>query len=608
MALLSILGVIKMVVNKTIVNKDTKMNANPNKTSTSINTMNQTSTSKANMITKLRLSFIPSLILGSTLSLILSFLLNLTLSPTSFAAPTTFTVTNTNDSGAGSLRQAIEDANSNGNPGDQDVIEFDIAGFGDKVIEPQSTLTITQSVLIDGYTQGDAEENTQPWPEAMDGVIRVGINAMDGNIEVQSDNVTIKGIAITGSISHQIIITDSDSFVLTGSYLGITQTGFDHFWGSGIGDFGGGISITSSDNVEIGGTSPADRNVIGRCNDACIGIHGTSGNSSDNVLVAGNNIGIAIDNVAPITANGFDPSITGGIGIEVHRYTSNVKIGDSASSVGNYLAYNTKGSIYAKDTSSLTIAANWIINNWTGTGSPPWGAGVVLEGVNGATIGGNTSNKGNIIAGNESGSLVIRNSADTSEASRDISIMHNKFGVMNDGTTAFPNEVDAGAVYIGEDSHDMIIRNNTIHNTVYTQWASSGANGIRIEGNSQRIAVLQNSIYNNAGLGIDIHGNYNAHDANDAGDVDSGPNGLLNSPGYTQIVEDGGNTEVIFTADLQAGDYRIEFFSNTVADPSGYGEGETYLGYVNITHDGNGLQEFNHTLSGNGPLRVWLNS
>src|SRR5918993_2579989 len=76
----------------------------------------------------------------------------------SYAADT-LTVTNTNDSGAGSLRQAILDANATDGAS---VIDFNISGTGVKTIRPTSALpTITEPVTIDGYTQNDARPNTK---------------------------------------------------------------------------------------------------------------------------------------------------------------------------------------------------------------------------------------------------------------------------------------------------------------------------------------------------------------------------------------------------------------------------------------------------------------
>src|SRR5262245_15297541 len=73
-------------------------------------------------------------------------------------APATFTVINTLDSGAGSLRQAILGANAA--PG-ADLIDFQIPGAGVHTISPTSTLpAITDTVTIDGYTQPGAAANT----------------------------------------------------------------------------------------------------------------------------------------------------------------------------------------------------------------------------------------------------------------------------------------------------------------------------------------------------------------------------------------------------------------------------------------------------------------
>ena len=64
--------------------------------------------------------------------------------------PLVFTVTNSNDSGSGSLRQTILDANSMGGG----MITFNISGGGVQTINSLTVLpTITQAVIIDGYAQ-----------------------------------------------------------------------------------------------------------------------------------------------------------------------------------------------------------------------------------------------------------------------------------------------------------------------------------------------------------------------------------------------------------------------------------------------------------------------
>src|SRR5262249_6298209 len=66
-----------------------------------------------------------------------------------------FKVPNTSDSGNGSLRQAILNANATPNlPGSPDVIRFAIPGSGVQTIKPLSALpSITDPVIIDGYSQ-----------------------------------------------------------------------------------------------------------------------------------------------------------------------------------------------------------------------------------------------------------------------------------------------------------------------------------------------------------------------------------------------------------------------------------------------------------------------
>ena len=71
---------------------------------------------------------------------------------------TVFTVTNINDSGLGSLRQAILDSNANSGA---DTIAFDIPGTGATAIAPLSDLPpIFESVSIDGYSQTGSSANT----------------------------------------------------------------------------------------------------------------------------------------------------------------------------------------------------------------------------------------------------------------------------------------------------------------------------------------------------------------------------------------------------------------------------------------------------------------
>ena len=76
-----------------------------------------------------------------------------------------FTVTDTDDSGPGSLRQAILDSNASPPPppGTSNLIEFSISGSGVHTIMPATQLPdITQPLEVDGYTQPGSSPNTNP--------------------------------------------------------------------------------------------------------------------------------------------------------------------------------------------------------------------------------------------------------------------------------------------------------------------------------------------------------------------------------------------------------------------------------------------------------------
>src|SRR5436309_8704045 len=86
------------------------------------------------------------------------------------STPLVFTVTNTNDTGTGSLRQAILDANSMGGG----TINFNIPGAGVHTITPMTVLpTITQTVTIDGYSQPGSSANTNPTTMGLNAVITI---------------------------------------------------------------------------------------------------------------------------------------------------------------------------------------------------------------------------------------------------------------------------------------------------------------------------------------------------------------------------------------------------------------------------------------------------
>src|SRR5262249_21476500 len=110
-------------------------------------------------------------------------------------------------------------------------------------------------------------------------------------------------------------------------------------------------------------------------------------------------------------------------------------------------------------------------------------------------------------------------------------------------------------------------------------------------------SVRGNSIYGNSGLGIDLGGTYPTPDgvtANDLLDADTGPNGLQNTPLLTQSLITPTGTVVQGTFGGAANQtFTLDFYENGVlADPSGHGEGLSYLGSMQVTTDASGNASF----------------
>jgi hypothetical protein len=108
--------------------------------------------------------------------------------------------------------------------------------------------------------------------------------------------------------------------------------------------------------------------------------------------------------------------------------------------------------------------------------------------------------------------------------------------------------------------------------------------------------ISANSIFDNAGLGIDL-GN-DGMTTNDVGDADMGANELQNYPVLTSVMSAFGSTQVQGTLRSQPNMvYRLEFFSTPTWDATGIPEGQTYLGTTNVTTDGSGNAGFSVALA-----------
>ena len=127
--------------------------------------------------------------------------------------------------------------------------------------------------------------------------------------------------------------------------------------------------------------------------------------------------------------------------------------------------------------------------------------------------------------------------------------------------------------------------------------ANNGLSGIEVTFDScTGNQILGNSIYQNGRLGIDL--NNDGVTPNDIGDGDTGANNHQNFPVLDRVRTNG--TQVRITGSLNSTpntDFRIEFFANASPDPTGYGEGQRYLGYLNVRTDSSGNVTFSTTIS-----------
>ena len=178
----------------------------------------------------------------------------------------TFTVTNTNNAGPGSLRQAILGANAN--PG-RDVIAFRIAGSGVHTIKPTSALpAITDAVVIDGTTQ-----------PGYAGAPLIDLNGASAGpnangLRINANDTTVKGLVINGFTSGAgVYISGHHDSLLQANFIGTNAAGT-----AAVPNKNGVIImcnlINDCANHEIGGTDGGQGNVI-------------SGNSQDGIQVTG---------------------------------------------------------------------------------------------------------------------------------------------------------------------------------------------------------------------------------------------------------------------------------------------------------------------------------
>ncbi len=477
----------------------------------------------------------------------------------------TYTVSTTADSGVGSLRQAIIDANANGGA---DNISFSIAGAGPHTIALSTALPIiSETVTIDGTTEPDF--STTPM------IVLDGTNTLISNgivLGVGAHGSSIKGLVIN-NFDYSGILVYSNNNIITGNYIGTDAAGTAPGVGNGL----NGIYLWGSSGNTIGGTSALERNIISSNNNGLV----LYGLLSSNNIILGNYIGM------DATGNTSLGNTLDGIRFEVGA--NNNTVGGNTSAHGNVITGNGQDGIRVTDEhSNNNIIQNNLIGVSADNNSAPGNNGDGVFIINGSD---NTSVQDNLIAGNNERGIQIRGFSSGSV------IQGNSIGTDTTGN------LDWGNQNVGIEI-SLLGYSNLIGGVSANQGniiAFNGKGGVNTSGiylhldSGNNNSLLGNSIYSNVGIGIALSNEDVS--SNDTGDFDFGANSTQNHPVLSTAI--GSDSEITITGTFNStlnSFYRIEFFSSTTADSSGHGEAKTFIGYANIATDISGNATINSTL------------
>jgi hypothetical protein len=493
----------------------------------------------------------------------------------SVAGAATYTVTNTSNSGPGSFRQAILDANASGT---SSTIAFNIGGGGAHTITLTTTLPpVTVPIVIDGTTQP--------------GYSGTPLITIAGSTDlVLNETSTVRGLRFADGFGAVRFVTANGSVAEdnTGTFRGFFFIGTSNgriednqcsgcFRLADVDANSHDNQILSNEAINYGGIADfafvidGDRNLV-RDNLAQGSNHGDPGA----INVDGDN-NIIDRNVVTNTAFSLSVAGNGNVVTANTVYNNNQgisvigtnnTIGGDTAAERNYIYGNNRLSEELTAGVSLVGGNNTVEGNWIGVTA----AGVVQGQRNGivvrGTAGTSTSILDNVIAGNTIGILLQRTAT----------IQGNRIGILANGTAAGNSSSGisvsfsgaGGGLIGGSGAGDgNIIANNGI--------------GIAVPSNaSVPLTISRNSIYNNAGVGLQIQTTQGQR-----------------YPTLTGATAIGGTTTVTGTVSGPPNStLTIELFDNTACDSSGRGEGRTYVATFTTNTNASGNATFSQNVSG----------
>ncbi|MDD5542294.1 MAG: FG-GAP-like repeat-containing protein [Acidobacteriia bacterium] len=427
----------------------------------------------------------------------------------------------------------------------------------------------TSGNLVQGNFFGTGLDGSSALPNQWIGIQLIGNSNIIGGIGTAGRNV-ISGNGDGGTSSGGIFVFGSSNLV-QGNYIGTDSSG-----SAGVPNHGPGIQIGSfAANNNIGGIAAGTANVISGNSGEGVSIYGQGASGNQ---IQGNLIGVNSTGTTPLSNRD---------GVVIYNGT-NTLIGGTTAGARNVISGNEVAGIEIETSVSVNnlVQGNFIGTNASGNGAIGNVFGVVINDAPDNIIGGVTSGSRNVVSGNSNlGISVVGANAINN------TIQGNYIGTDSSGNFAIPNgfygiSLQSSMTMIGGVAQGA---GNTI--------AFNQSSGVIIQNTSGlNDSIRGNSIYANSGLGIDLGGN-GSPIPNDSCDPDTGPNNLQNYPLLNSALASSSGISILGTLNSTSNTtFSVDFFSNQVCDPSGYGEGQTFLGTANVTTDGSCNANLNVTL------------
>jgi len=435
-----------------------------------------------------------------------------------------------------------------------------------------------------------------------------GVGTIIGGIGASKRNV------ISGNFGNGIVVFNGFGVLIEGNYIGTDASG-THALGNG-----NGVDIQGNDNT-IGGTVKRASNLIsgngigvllpgnstgnlvqgnligtdatgtkplanldgvfvssGAFNNTIGGVVAGSGN----VIAASVNYGVALFLGASgnfVQGNKIGTDVTGMIalgnqtGVFIGEESNNNTIGGTQSGASNIISGSPLDGIYVTSSSGNLIQGNLIGTDISGAHALGNRNGLLFI-ASGNTIGGIAGGAGNLISGNLADGIALPDDSSSNV------IQGNKIGTTITGQGALAN---AGAGVSIDGSLNVIGGAELGAGNVI---AFNGGDGVFVDSGFRNL-ISRNSIFSNGGLGIDLNVAFNANNSQPA-------------PVLTSAVTAQGIVTVTGTlTSTPDTTFTIELFASIEGDPSGFGEGKTFLGWVIVTTDDNGVATFTFSFSFN---------